>query len=316
MRQLQVSRNTYVFRETMLARSARARLGARDPSQLRILSFGCSIGDELVTLRAVFPEARIVGCDISPVSLEVAARSVGHLAEVVVSDRERLAEHAPFDLVFACSVLCLNPAPKDFADSFPPARFDRLLRLLDGLLRPGGILAITNASYRFRDSRVAAGYDPVRADVLGSSGFINLYHRDGRLMLQQCSAPSAHYYRMRPALRIAEDEELAECLFQTREAGAPAVHVLRLAPPPEGFEPLFCYERRNVDGVESCPADALVITTRIRFGHDPISGRAGIATQQRWKSLVHDGEHLRPETWRIVPELDGLHAGDGPAASA
>jgi tRNA G46 methylase TrmB len=42
---------------------------AAAPNAQRILSFGCSTGEECVTLASYFPSAQIVGTDINPVNL-------------------------------------------------------------------------------------------------------------------------------------------------------------------------------------------------------------------------------------------------------
>jgi hypothetical protein len=39
------------------------------PNARRILSFGCSTGEECATLKMYFPQAKVVGADLNPVSL-------------------------------------------------------------------------------------------------------------------------------------------------------------------------------------------------------------------------------------------------------
>src|SRR5579872_18256 len=53
-------------------RFVRDRIG--DGSDHHILSFGCSTGDEVFTLREYFPSSSIKGIDINPRSVRVAQR--------------------------------------------------------------------------------------------------------------------------------------------------------------------------------------------------------------------------------------------------
>ena len=151
MRRAQNQIHTYLFRRPDVLRAARAQLAAPAGRKLRLLSFGCSTGEEIVTLRWFFPDAEIFGCDTEPDILKIAQGAVGHLAAIFKSDRDAIEARGPFDLINCSAVLCLNP-PTDIAARFPSARFDEIVALLDGVLRPGGLIAITNASYRFAAS--------------------------------------------------------------------------------------------------------------------------------------------------------------------
>ena len=149
MRRAQNHIHTHLFRRTDVLRTAQAQLGRPPDRKLKILSFGCSTGEEIVTLRSVFGDtAALYGCEIEPVSLQEAIETTGHLATIFKSDRAAIRDHGPFDLINCASVLCLNP-PTDMQKLFPPEEFDELLTVLDSALRPGGLIALTNASYRF-----------------------------------------------------------------------------------------------------------------------------------------------------------------------
>src|SRR5690242_19616262 len=54
------------------------------PEAKRILSFGCSTGEELVALRRRFPTAEIIGVEINPRSRAIAARRVASDARSTV----------------------------------------------------------------------------------------------------------------------------------------------------------------------------------------------------------------------------------------
>jgi hypothetical protein len=136
------------------------------PDATRILSFGCSTGEELVSLRKRFPSAEIVGAEINARSRAIARRKIRGDARTTV-----VAPHAlkgAFDLVFALSVFQRDPKgiaslveAKHLAARYPFSRFDEGIREVTGRLRSGGLLCITNALYRVEDSSVSAQLEPI-----------------------------------------------------------------------------------------------------------------------------------------------------------
>ncbi len=64
-----------IFR-TMRARLAETRGPDLGGGDLRILSFGCSAGFEMLSLRSYFPDASIFGCDRSADALDRAKRNL------------------------------------------------------------------------------------------------------------------------------------------------------------------------------------------------------------------------------------------------
>lgn len=292
MEQIQVRNDTQLFRESDVLRIAQFRL-LNNGRPLRILSFGCSIGDELVTLRLSFPTAEIVGCDINDRVLEIAQRTVGQVATIVKSDRKTLEDLGPYDLICAFAVLCKNPMPEDFLQQFPATRFDDMVGFLDSMLLPGGLLAITNSSYRFRDSPVFTGYNPIRSSSIWRCGGIHVMARDGQPFL----IPFKGTFKKGPGFNVQEDEELTECLFEKRASAefGPIWHPL--PEPLPDFVSDIEHERSNSDYVGVLPHDAIDVYSRFQFGYDEESGRKGTALQRRWKSVVHDGWHIRPSLW-------------------
>jgi hypothetical protein len=181
---------------------------------------------------------------------------------------------------------------------FPPEDFDELLTVLDGALRPGGIIALTNASYRFYDSPLAPYYDPIRSDIVFNSGFVNIHAHDRRPFLERIRRPSYVAFRRGAAFAIREEEELADSLFRKRPPGElPEKRFLTLAPVPAGFEQRFAFDRSNLLGLPASQrVNAIEIVRHYRFGIDRETGARGYALQIGWSTLS-GGEHVRPPLW-------------------
>lgn len=132
-----------------------------------ILSYGCSDGSEVRSLRKWLPRARIVGLDPN-------ARMIGkaraHLAQnpdpgityVEAGTCEALGAMR-FDAVLAMAVFrhgdLVASAPQSCAGVLPFNRFASAVEALDSHIRPGGWLAIWNAHFRFSDLAIASGYE-------------------------------------------------------------------------------------------------------------------------------------------------------------
>lgn len=135
------------------------------PGAGRILSFGCSSGEELEALRRRFPEAEIVGAEINPRLRRAATKRMAGDGRVAVVPPNAI--EGMFDIVLALSVLQRLPdqvekrGVTDLSASYPFARFDDEVARLAARIAPGGLLCVTNAHYRVEDSNVAGLFDPV-----------------------------------------------------------------------------------------------------------------------------------------------------------
>jgi len=168
--------------------AAKAALGTSTPD---VLSFGCSSGEELLTLRKCFPAARIRGLDINPVAVRAARRLVHDAGEDTAITVARASDAAgepaeAYDLVLALAVFrhpSLNDAPERCDDLLQFASFERTVAGLSACVRPGGLLMIRHANFRFTDCAVAADYEPVLAGLASANDEVvtPVYGRHNRL---------------------------------------------------------------------------------------------------------------------------------------
>jgi SAM-dependent methyltransferase len=158
----QAANNTRYDRYPEIFRLAQLAAG---PEPARILSFGCSTGEEPKTLaEKYFAGSQIVGVDVSWEVLEKARALTAHLANVTIaqSELDAIAGFGPYDAIFAMSVLCRNPAPKDHDwTDFPFARFESRVAELTGQLKSDGIFVLVNSNYNLTQSRLIRFYDLV-----------------------------------------------------------------------------------------------------------------------------------------------------------
>jgi hypothetical protein len=135
------------------------------PRAKRILSFGCSTGEELLAIRRRFPQAEIVGAEIN-------ARS-RRLARKLTASDPRISVIAPnelrgrFDAIFALAVFQREPHKVEeleidnLSPLYPFERFNAGVMALVERLKAGGFLCVTNSHYRVEDSSAAAMLKPV-----------------------------------------------------------------------------------------------------------------------------------------------------------
>ncbi|MGH6824212.1 class I SAM-dependent methyltransferase [Methyloceanibacter sp.] len=133
------------------------------PEARRILSFGCSTGEECVTLHKYFPQAEIVGADINPLNVWRARRHASDKVRFVYARDRALSSRGLFDVIFCLTVLRDSRLDDDSSirESYPFERFDERVRFLHSLLRSAGLLVFYGNMYRFRDSSVAHDYEVI-----------------------------------------------------------------------------------------------------------------------------------------------------------
>ena len=112
----------------------------RYPAGSRVLEAGCGVGSQTITLARNSPDARIVSVDVSAASLAEAGKraQAAGIANVELRQADIFAlpfAPASFDHVFVCFVLEHLSRPLE------------ALRVLKGLLRPGGSITVIEGDH-------------------------------------------------------------------------------------------------------------------------------------------------------------------------
>jgi hypothetical protein len=142
-------------------------------TELRLLSFGCSTGEEVLALRRYFPTAFITGAEINRRCLAYCRRlDVDDRTAFVRSTHDLIAARGPFDGIFCMAVLQRTPEDVErrqlanLTRIYPFEKFDRQLVRFDALLKPGGLLVIHHTQYDVADASVAGRYEPLQGAPL------------------------------------------------------------------------------------------------------------------------------------------------------
>lgn len=140
-------------------------VGAPEAPAPRILSFGCATGEEVFSLRKVFPAASIKGIDINRANIAACRaqlRSLGGDSAITFEATDSAAAEptAAYDAVFCMAVFVRWQLKEDraVATSAPHLQFTDFARATAELarcVRPGGLLVLRHAMFRFSDTAAA-----------------------------------------------------------------------------------------------------------------------------------------------------------------
>jgi trans-aconitate methyltransferase len=155
----------------------------------RILSFGCSTGEEVFTLRRRFPAAAVRGLDINPGAIAVCRRRLARqpdpLASFAVAGSSEAEPSGGYDAIFCMAVLRdgrLTQADLTCSHRLRFADFARVVQDFHRCLRPGGLLAVRHCNFRVCDAPAGAGFEPVLSLPVRRPGATPVYGPNERLM--------------------------------------------------------------------------------------------------------------------------------------
>ncbi len=184
-----------------------ARANIADSAGIRLLSFGCSRGDEVFSLRKYFQAAAIKGIDIERRNIsrcEARARTedAAGLSFAVEADTRREPD-ACYDAIFCLAVLCLGDLTVSGARRSDPHLyfddFERMVTDFSRCLRPGGILFLLTTNFRFCDTAVSRDFDTVLWADLSQLAPDVLFDRNNRLLSGERYRPAA-FRKRTPAM--------------------------------------------------------------------------------------------------------------------
>jgi SAM-dependent methyltransferase len=165
----------------------------RDAPETRILSFGCSTGEEIFSLRRYFSASTLIGIDINWLNIAVCRRRLRRLKDTGIQFLQAgsTAEEASasFDVILAMAVfrhgkLNLSSPPQACDHEIHFADFESAVTDLTRCLRSNGFLVIHNAMFRFTDAAVSRQYLPIPREGYCIEG--PLYDRNNQLLPGQC----------------------------------------------------------------------------------------------------------------------------------
>ena len=129
----------------------------------RLLSFGCSTGEEAFSLLFYLPRARIDAIDVNARAIATAQRCAR--TDRITFTNTGTPPRESYDAITCLSVLRHGDLdmlrPESCATILSFAQIDAVLRQLDDVLKPGGLLAIWGSNFPFDGSSIAAGYEPL-----------------------------------------------------------------------------------------------------------------------------------------------------------
>lgn len=168
----QINHTTMYNRHPEIFAECREILG----DNLKILSFGCSTGEEVKTLKNLyFKNSQIDGFDLNE---NIIADIKRYRSDIDPScnffhSLNQMTENS-YDVIFCLSVLTRNPDP-DKTYSFK--LFDDTLKIIDKYLKPNGHICIWNSRFEFRDSTIYDKYSPVEMKYK-HSGYTKKFYKD------------------------------------------------------------------------------------------------------------------------------------------
>jgi 2-polyprenyl-3-methyl-5-hydroxy-6-metoxy-1,4-benzoquinol methylase len=155
-------------------RFVQEQLGAG--SKIRILSYGCSTGEEVFSLRRYFPYASIKGIDINPGNIAVCRRRLKQTSDRAITfevgDSTRAESATVYDAIFCMAVLrhgsLGDPGVRRCDHLIRFEDFAKAVGDFERCLKPGGLLVIRNSNFRLCDSPAAAAFETLLSVPFGA----------------------------------------------------------------------------------------------------------------------------------------------------
>lgn len=138
-------------------------------SAATILSFGCSTGEEVFSLRRYFPQAALKGIDINPGNIAVCRRRLKNMSDnrirFDVAGTMAGEMRESYDAIFCMAVLRHGELARTRAvrcdHLLPFARFEDAIASFSSCLKPGGLLALCHSNFRLCDALAGSDFETI-----------------------------------------------------------------------------------------------------------------------------------------------------------
>jgi len=147
----------------------------------RIMSFGCSHGEELKTLQSYFPNAQIIGVESNWLMNLICKFRIRRYRFKVFRSLAQIGDNQKFDAVFAMAVLQNTRDNGMEKQVFTFDKFNGWINRLNNFVAPGGLLAVISADFDFLDTEAAEYYQPLEYPEAPEKIHSQMYGKDSRL---------------------------------------------------------------------------------------------------------------------------------------
>jgi ubiquinone/menaquinone biosynthesis C-methylase UbiE len=179
------------------------RSALADCSEPRILSFGCSTGEEVFTLRNYFPTAHIKGVDVNPGNIATCRKRLATADDgrihFAVANSTGLEADASYDAIFCMAVFQHGALHrKGLTNCEHLIRFDAFAERLADMarcLKPSGLLVVRQSNFRLCDTPASILFEPIFGLPVPYRWRIPLYGPDNALIA--CEQYSETVFRKR-----------------------------------------------------------------------------------------------------------------------
>ena len=177
---------TRAVRYPRIFRFVQSQLGAG--SDVRVLSFGCSTGEEVFGLRGYFPRAAIKGIDINPANIAACRKRLARAPDPAIAF-EVASSTAGEPPAFYGAIFCMAVLRHGALSAPGVTRCDHLIRFEDfaatvkdfsRCLKPGGLLAIRHSNFRLADAPAGADFETVLKVEVAEPERLPLFGPDNR----------------------------------------------------------------------------------------------------------------------------------------
>ena len=162
--------STYTKENRYPALFEQCRISLAAISNPKLLSFGCSTGEEVRSIARVMPNAVVIGADLNTWCIRQAQKT-NHNERCTFIHRDSTEFNAlsNLDAIFCLAVFQRTEhrleSNSGVASGFSFDKFESEVGTLDRKLRPGGLLFIDQCDFRFADTGIAEHYTPLACEA-------------------------------------------------------------------------------------------------------------------------------------------------------